>query len=328
LLILLLLLPLLQLLQLLQLLLLLLLLLLQLLSLPLQDEERRLRAEQDALAEERKRLQHQDEQRKAAAEKEAAAAESEKRHQEELVRTVLSDGAPVSLPMALIRTWTENFSHELDRGAFGVVYKGLVTSARGGAGVVASANGSIKHACYIAVKNFNIDTIGKVVNSGGADTGNKKDFNPFIDSVMREIQVLSSFNHPNIIRLVGYSLPTEEQCRDSNVSPTHACLVYDFASRGGLHKVLQDDGSELSWLHRLKVRSVSLELNNTTLLMSSVDIDRFGKSLYLLMLCLGGVGRSERLGFYAPPRSRQPSFPSGHQGGQHRAHAGLCTQDY
>jgi len=196
-------------------------------------EERRLRAEQDARAEEQKRLQ-QDE-------------------QERLVRTVLSNGAPVSLPMALIRTWTGNFSQELDKGAFGVVYKGLVISARGGAGVVAPTGGPTRHACYIAVKNFNIDIVDAVTNGGDADTGNKKDINPFIDSAMREIQVLGSFVHPNIIRLVGYSLPTKEQCRDSNVRPTHACLVYEFASRGGLHKTLQDDGAaaELSWSHRM-----------------------------------------------------------------------------
>jgi serine/threonine protein kinase len=75
--------------------------------------------------------------------------------------------------------------------------------------------------------------------------------------VAREINVLSSFHHPNIIRLVGFCLPLELPSALSPPPPPQAaaaaaaaasaatgssmCLVYEYASRGGLHKVLQDD---------------------------------------------------------------------------------------
>jgi serine/threonine protein kinase len=228
-------------------------------------EERQLKAEQDAafrLAEERPRQRVAEEERAAVAAEfvvEANLASAEQRRLEGLERSVLSNGAPVALPIELIRKWTRNFSQELDRGAFGVVYKGFVTTARGETEEEATmtTGGFTRRACSVAVKNFNMDAIGVVsmVAGSGGDTAAKKDATRFIESVLREIRVLSSFNHPNIIRLVGYSLPSEEQCRDRDGGAKHASLVYECADRGGLHKMLQNDATavELTWYHRIQV---------------------------------------------------------------------------
>ncbi len=150
------------------------------------------------------------------------------------IETVLSGGAPLSLPYDLVRNWTDGFKNELDRGAYGIVYKGLVTFADA-QGSTGGAGGR-----YVAVKVFNTDVLTDFV---GEEEIPK---NRILESVSREINILSSFNHPNIIRLLGYTLPQ---------GFNKICLVYEYASRGGLHTVLKDDtqASELAWFHRVKI---------------------------------------------------------------------------
>jgi interleukin-1 receptor-associated kinase 4 len=85
-------------------------------------------------------------------------------------------------------------------------------------------------------------------DAGGTGTGNSSTRNLLL-TIKREINVLSSFNHPNIIRLLGYSLGGEHG------DPSNMCLVYAFAAYGGLHKVLAADtnATALTWRHRLQV---------------------------------------------------------------------------
>jgi serine/threonine protein kinase len=64
--------------------------------------------------------------------------------------------------------------------------------------------------------------------------------------------VLRSFHHPNIIRLLGFSMPLE---RASAQGSDTLCLLYEYAARGGVDKMLKDDGSArlLTWQLRLRI---------------------------------------------------------------------------
>ena len=159
----------------------------------------------------------------------------------------------------VVHRWTNGFREELDRGAFGIVYKGLVTFADSSDSDSAGNGGR-----YVAVKVFNTDALAASIaaTSPAAETdgddigGNSNGNSSVFQSVAREINVLSSFNHPNIIRLMGYSLPTAEQRRLDDIgSVKNTCLVYEYATHGGLHKVLQDpaQAAELTWFHRVKI---------------------------------------------------------------------------
>jgi interleukin-1 receptor-associated kinase 4 len=71
--------------------------------------------------------------------------------------------------------------------------------------------------------------------------------------VQREINLLRAFRHPHLIRLLGYACPP-------NPAAEHVlrlCLVYEFASEGGLDAHLADDdkASDLTWSSRLRIAS-------------------------------------------------------------------------
>lgn len=68
----------------------------------------------------------------------------------------------------------------------------------------------------------------------------------------REVNVLGSFRHPNIIRLLGY---TEMRGHAAAISTTDLCLVYELAGRGGLDSNLRSDerSTELTWKVRLRI---------------------------------------------------------------------------
>jgi serine/threonine protein kinase len=70
-------------------------------------------------------------------------------------------------------------------------------------------------------------------------------------STRREIAVLGSFRHPNIIRLLGYSIPAGQRLQDV----LQLCLVYELADEGGLDAYLQDDtkASRLTYRHRVRM---------------------------------------------------------------------------
>jgi len=72
----------------------------------------------------------------------------------------------------------------------------------------------------------------------------------------REVNVLSRFKHPNIIRLLGY---TSKDADDDIL-----CLVYEMGHRGSLSATLQEDGLARGLTWRLRVRiahGVSMALN-------------------------------------------------------------------
>mmetsp|Transcript_9156 Transcript_9156/g.13804 ORF Transcript_9156/g.13804 Transcript_9156/m.13804 type:complete len:890 (-) Transcript_9156:83-2752(-) len=214
-----------------------------------QEAEERERQEEEVL---RERTARQAVEKKEEDEKEHALRVA--------IDTVLSGGAPVSLPYDLVRKWTGGFKNELDRGAYGIVYKGLVTFADVEECGSAGGDHDVAGGRYVAVKVFNTEMLTDFVGVGE----NKPDIdidmvngdrskNRMLESASREINILSTFNHPNIIRLLGYTLPAVDVLPAQGLN--NICLVYEYASRGGLHNVLKDDtqASELPWFQRVKI---------------------------------------------------------------------------
>lgn len=152
----------------------------------------------------------------------------------------MSGGAPVSLPFSTISSWTDGFNptKEIGRGSFGLVYEGLV--------VLEGQQG-----LRVAVKKVNAEGIVVSLVLEGREKGPKS----FIQAIQREVNVLSAFHHPNIIRLIGYCLPPNQELRISEQKMTELCLVYELASLGDLSSVLRDDvkAFQLSWQNRLDV---------------------------------------------------------------------------
>ena len=117
----------------------------------------------------------------------------------------------------------------LGRGAFGEVFKGLAVSPEGTAAV------------RLAVKRMDVRKLQLDDAGGGAPEA-------FIASFRREINVLSRFRHPNIVRLVGFSEP----CPERREPP---CLVYELLALGSLSNQLRDDGQAalLPWQTRVDI---------------------------------------------------------------------------
>ena len=143
---------------------------------------------------------------------------------EGMAGALCKDGKPVLLPLGLVEEWTESFSEErlVGEGAFGRVYEGVITD-----GHAASGQGLGR----LAVKQLSRDVSDGVKHHA-----------------MREINALSRFKHPNIIRLLGYT--------DFELSPV-VCLVYEMGSRGSLGKMLRSDdrARQLTWRIRVRVAS-------------------------------------------------------------------------
>ena len=77
-------------------------------------------------------------------------------------------------------------------------------------------------------------------------------------AVKREINVLGSFrNNPNLIRLIGYYIPTPADAGEGPEEPLdHICLVYEYAENGDLFNFLQQQqlqGESVVWQTRLRI---------------------------------------------------------------------------
>jgi len=68
-------------------------------------------------------------------------------------------------------------------------------------------------------------------------------------SLQRELNVLRTVHHPNMVRLIGFSL-TEDSELDSN----NICIVHELGTRGSVDVVLEDDAlaSGFTWRHRVR----------------------------------------------------------------------------
>ena len=163
------------------------------------------------------------------------------------IQAAFADGRPVTLPFPLISKWTDNFNPErvIGEGAFGSVFSGLILFPD-------EVKGPSGQGRKVAVKKVNGDGImaSLLVANQGKETSNG-----FLEAIQREINVLSSFRHANIIRLVAYCLPPVQELRASGQRMKELCLVYELAPLGGLNGLLKDDhkASMMLWQYRLKI---------------------------------------------------------------------------
>ena len=163
------------------------------------------------------------------------------------VRAAFSDGRPISLPFPLISKWTNGFSleREIGKGAFGSVYSGIILCP-------GEVGGTPGQGMKVAVKKVNGEGImaSLLVTNGDGEVPNN-----FLEAIQREINVLSSFRHTNIICLVGYCLPPAQELRACGQRMKELCLVYELAPLGGLNGLLKDDhkASMMLWQYRLKI---------------------------------------------------------------------------
>ena len=152
------------------------------------------------------------------------------------VESSLKSGVPSVIPYAALNEWTNGFQSsasspdspfgKLGEGSYGVVYKAFATSP--------ISEGTNKKAIRLAVKVVHGD-LTAVPGQPSAVDG--------MTSFRREVNVLSRFHHPNIVKLVG--------CSEGE----KACLVYELLSLGGLNDILIDDvkARDLDWKTRVNV---------------------------------------------------------------------------
>ena len=141
-----------------------------------------------------------------------------------LTAAALADGgAPCVVGIAYVRRCTDNFAAARalgSPGAFGAVFRGDDATLQ----------------LRFAVKRLS----------------NTAPWSPE-RSAAREIEVLSHFRHPNIIRLFGYT-----------TEPTDRCLLYELGEKGALSDNLTDDASaaRLTWRVRVRIAAgVAAALN-------------------------------------------------------------------
>ena len=156
----------------------------------------------------------------------------------------LSSLDPGALPYASLREWTGDFlaapagdgpHGKLGKGAFGEVFKGLAVPPEG--------MGDAANAVRLAVKRMDIRKLQLQDETTEGDAPND-----FIRSFRREINVLSCFRHPNIVRLIGFSEP----CPERREPP---CLVYELLALGSLANQLKDDAQAtlFPWQTRIDI---------------------------------------------------------------------------
>ena len=159
----------------------------------------------------------------------------------------LISGEPCFIPYDVISNWTNTFSAlasstdsaygKLGEGAYGVVFKGLATNP------VQGADGGILRGIRLAVKLIKGDL------TAAPDQANPADG---LSSFRREVNLLSQFHHPNIVKLLA--------CAEGE----KLCLVYELLSLGGLNGLLVDDekARDLDWKTRIDVLlQISTALN-------------------------------------------------------------------
>ena len=119
-----------------------------------------------------------------------------------------------NIPFDLLREWTNNFSLKIGGGGFGHVYQGVCAAGR------------------FAVKKVSPDLLLTSVD----------DMEEVMKCVVKEIDVLQAFHHPNIVKLMGFHMPLQPAL--SRITISQLCLVYELAARGSLSDVLKQTDEE------------------------------------------------------------------------------------
>jgi serine/threonine protein kinase len=150
-------------------------------------------------------------------------------------------GDVVNIPFSFLKNWCGQFEEEscIGQGGFGKVFCGVYSA--GGS----KEGGGKRNFNSIAVKRVNR----KVVDKHTQDL--------IIGHAKREIDILRTFRHPNIIRLVGYHMPSYEQLAAGDGDGlAKLALVFDCASRGSIAKVLSSQSEAESWDWRCRVTNL------------------------------------------------------------------------
>lgn len=152
----------------------------------------------------------------------------------------------VVIPHQLVLEWTDNFAQTnfVGAGSFGEVYKAIYT------------NSSRSVSGMIAVKRMN-------PSLQMSDRSMERE--AAVQAMKREVAVLAEFRHPNVIRLLGYSVPAGGI--SSRVDNNRTCLAYEFAARGNVAKILRNEmnaspAALFVWQKRLRLAlNVACALN-------------------------------------------------------------------
>jgi len=151
------------------------------------------------------------------------------------VAAAISSASPPNIPYNVLSQWTNGFSENnlIGQGSFGNIYLAICHDSR-------------KARARVAVKWYS------PLLANTAATSSSTAHLSHADVLRREINVLRSFHHPHIIQLLGFSMPLDSAAAQSSDT---LCLVYEYAARGGLDKMLRDDTSArlLSWQLRVRI---------------------------------------------------------------------------
>ena len=157
-----------------------------------------------------------------AAEK-AAAAETGQAHAALLMQVLSGRGAvpPVELPLSFLSTCTDGFDWQqrgLGQGAFGQVFRGIDAAS----------------GLRFAVKKLDDSLVRPGADAAALAAQHR--------AAAREVQVLSRFRHPHIVRLLGFASEGADRC-----------LVYELLSGGALDVALRERAAELTWRVRVRI---------------------------------------------------------------------------
>ncbi len=131
----------------------------------------------------------------------------------------LRGGPCCEVPLSCVRPWTDNFSPARLRGqgAFGEVFEGMYDA-------LDAARGGVRVTGAVAVKRLHP----RILLQGTAT-----DHQAALACMRREVNVLSAFRHPHVIRLLAHTPLAEAEAG--------LCLVYELGALGSLADILRDD---------------------------------------------------------------------------------------
>jgi serine/threonine protein kinase len=154
-----------------------------------------------------------------------AAAVAAERLSTAVVDALVLGGNPTEFPMHYLRRCTHGFDelHLIGTGAFGRVYRGVdpVSGVR------------------FAVKRLGDERLTATASERRAAER----------SLRRELEVLLTTRHPNMIRLLGFTLPSADS--------TDVCLVYELGAHGSIADTLANDGRAVVFDWRMRVRGMA-----------------------------------------------------------------------
>ncbi len=157
---------------------------------------------------------------------------------------------PPNVPLEYLNEWTDGFNdrYKLGAGAFGAVFKGVFIPDD----MTEGTNARFK---AVAVKRLSRE----LTIAGSKDKG-KDDYAAFLNNFKREVNALSHIRHPNVIKVLGYSLPP----RVGDAEP-ELYVMYELAHHGDLGRNLKDHDAAVrfDWIKRVNVLlGVAKALNN------------------------------------------------------------------